>query len=261
MATSNTDSGGAPGAGWLAGDPATTFAGATVLLVEDDPDICELMNTLLELAGFETTTCGTAEAALEALREQQFELVLTDYMLPQRTGGWLLKQAGEEGLIDDTPVIVLTAHPNPPDVSGFDVMAKPFDLDDLIARVRSKLGASGRPPRLPVGRPPERRDSDDGNSFECPGPVELILYVTSDAPGTESAIRTIKDAIARFDPARVRLTICDLSTNPAGGAADTLAFTPAAIDRAPGPRTFILGHVTNSVIVTELLDSCGEPSF
>lgn len=112
------------------------FAGAAVLLVEDDPDIRELLITLLKLAGFTPTACSTAEQALEQLREHAFDVVLTDYALPNRTGAWLLNRASEEGLLEATPVLVVTAHPSPEDITGFEVIQKPFDLDQLVERVR-----------------------------------------------------------------------------------------------------------------------------
>ena len=104
---------------WVNHGLRDAFTGASVLLVEDDPDIREMLITLLELAGFAPTACSSAEAALEQLREESFDLVLTDYMLPRRTGGWLLEQASAEGLIDATPVLVVTAHPHPPDLDGY----------------------------------------------------------------------------------------------------------------------------------------------
>src|SRR5215203_6219946 len=117
--------------GWLKAEMRDAFSGASVLVVEDDPDIRELMSTLLTLAGFDATACASAEAALEELREQPFDLVLTDYMLPHRSGGWLLEQASAEGLLDATPVLVVTAHPEAPEVSGYEIIQKPFDLEQL----------------------------------------------------------------------------------------------------------------------------------
>jgi DNA-binding response OmpR family regulator len=124
---------------WLNPGIRDEFAGAAVLLVEDDDDIRELLITLLELDGFTPTACSSAEAALEELREQPFDLVLVDYMLPHRTGGWLLQQASAEGLIDATPVLVVTAHPGPPDLGAYEIVRKPFDPDHLVSRVRQRL--------------------------------------------------------------------------------------------------------------------------
>ena len=233
------------------------FAGASILLVEDDPDIRELLDTLLKLAGFAPTVCSNAEFGLEQLREQPFDLVLTDYALPNRTGGWLIQQAKAEGLLEATPVLVVTAHPNPPDVDGYEVICKPFDLDHLVTRVRQRLDGGGRRrPAPPSGTPKSQRPGDtDG---DCPDPVELILYVSAHSPKSAAAIANIKRVLSRYQSSRVRLTICDLSRNPEAGKADAVAFTPTLVKRSPGPRTFILGHITNPDLLVELLQACGE---
>ena len=137
-------------AGWVRSEMKDVFSGASILLVEDDDDIRELMSTLLRLAGFEPTVCSSAEVALEQLREQPFDLVLTDYALPNRSGGWLLQQARAEGLLDATPALVVTAHPNPPDVEGYEVICKPFDLDDLVTRVKRRLEQRAETPAADV---------------------------------------------------------------------------------------------------------------
>lgn len=244
--------------GWMRTEMRSVFDGASILLVEDDPDIRDLLSTMLELAGFETTSCATAEAALEELREQGFDLVLTDYMLPNRTGAWLLEQAAAEGLLDATPALVVTAHPNPPDVTGYEVIPKPFDLDDLVSKVRSRLDvAAPRRPRLPLANGPLPRSSD-GQEMDCPDPIELILYVSAHSVRSATAVENIKRALARFESSRVKLTICDLSEDPHLGREDAVAFTPTLVKRSPGPRTFILGHITNPNVVLEMLEGCGE---
>jgi two-component system response regulator GlrR len=235
------------------------FDGASILLVEDDPDIRELLTTLLQLAGFQATACATAEAGLEELREQTFDLVLTDYMLPQRTGGWLLKQASEEGLIDSTPVLVVTAHPNPADVLDYEIVQKPFDLDDLVTKVRRRLGTEGQKrPRMPISAPLSSARPGDQGDGDCPDPIDLVLYVSAHSPRSAAAIENIKRVLARFSSSRVSLTICDLSLEPHKGEADSVAFTPTLVKRSPGPRTYILGHLANPEVLVELLDGCEE---
>ena len=252
--------GGNPNApGWIGSEMRSVFDGASILLVEDDQDIRELLTTLLELAGFQATACATAEAALEELREQTFDLVLTDYMLPNRTGGWLLKQASDEGLIDSTPVLVVTAHPNPSDVLDYEIVQKPFDLDDLVTRVRRRLNTEGsKRPRLPLSTPLSSKRPGDQGDGDCPDPIELVLYVSAHSPRSAAAIENIKQVLARFSSAKVRLTICDLASDPHKGEADSVAFTPTLVKRSPGPRTYILGHLANPELLVELLDGCEE---
>ena len=234
------------------------LAKPSILLVEDDGDIRALLETLLQIAGFQVESCGSAEEALEHLRESPFDLVLTDYCLPHRSGGWLLKQATEEGLLDSTPALVVTAHPSPSDTDGFEVIQKPFDLDELVGHVRRRLTSERPPQRKPraATRPPGK-PGDDGTP-DCPDPIELILYVSPQSPRSASAIANIKAVLSKFHSSRVSLTICDLSTDPAGGNADAVAFTPTLVQRSPGPRTFILGHLTNPDVLLERLEGCEE---
>jgi CheY-like chemotaxis protein len=246
------------GGAWIRAEMKRTFEGADILVVEDDPDIRDLLSTLLEMAGYNTTACATAEEGLNALREETFDFVLTDYALPNRTGGWLLQQAQQEGLLDATPALVVTAHPNPSDVDGFDVFPKPFDLDHLIAHVRQRLDGSG-PKRARSQReaaPGSSHHNGNGQDDGCREPIELILYVSADSPRSANAINNIKRVLSRYRSGKVTLTICDLAKNPMMGQADSIAFTPTLVKRSPGPRTYILGHITNPELLIELLDGC-----
>jgi CheY-like chemotaxis protein len=235
------------------------FASPAVLVVEDDPDIRQMLTTFLDMAGFAVVACENAECALNALREQHFDLLLTDYALPRHSGLWLLENAEAEGLIQGTPVLIVTAHPNVEGTSAYEVIQKPFDLDDLIERVRYRLEGQGpRRSRTAVASPNGDKGDRGGRTPDCPDPVELILYVSAESPRSFAAVKNVKKILERFNASRVRLTVCDLSKNPTGGAADSVAFTPTLVRRAPGPRTFILGHITNPDILIELLADCDE---
>ena len=118
------------------------LARPSVLVVEDDGDIRAMLSTLLDLAGFSPVICETRRGGLNALREQAFDVILTDYALPRHSGLWFLEHAEAEGLILDTPVLIVTAHP---DVAAgpYEVIQKPFDLDHLVERVRYRLEGDG----------------------------------------------------------------------------------------------------------------------
>jgi CheY-like chemotaxis protein len=255
---------------WLgAGVPVREWGGAeldvlgrpTILLVEDDNDIRDLLATLLHLAGFGTEPCRTAEEGLERLREQHFDLVLTDYMLPHRSGTWLLRQASDEGLLEGTPAILVTAHPDPRDAEGYEVIRKPFDLDELVDRVKRRLesGNAKESSRQPRSSKKRSNHSGDGHQGDCPDPVELILYVSAESPTSASAIANIKATLSRYKSLSVKLTICDVSKDPSGASTDGGAFPPTLVKHGPGPRTFILGHITNPELLLELLEACEEP--
>jgi CheY-like chemotaxis protein len=244
---------------WDFPEGADNLAMPTILLVEDDGDIRDMMTTLLGMAGFGVVSCETAECGLNALREQDFDLVLTDYALPRQSGMWLLENAEAEGLIDGIPVLIVTAHPHVAGAGSYEVVQKPFDLDDLVDRVRRRTEGDRGPrrPRPSSAPAPAAGNGNDGHGqHDCPEPVELILYVSSQSPRSFAAVRNIKKVLERFESSQVRLTIYDLSEDPSRGIEDAVAFTPTLVRRTPGPRTFILGHITNPELVLELLADC-----
>jgi CheY-like chemotaxis protein len=260
-------SGFGPPNSWAVRDP-DKLAAPVILVVEDDQDIREMLATLLGMAGFTVVACDTAERALNALREQTFDVILTDYALPHRTGLWMLRSAEAEGLIDGTPVLMVTAYPDVAGAGPYQVIHKPFDLDDLVERVRYCVEGEGpRRRRVPpvgdhtsVASAFRRKDNGgadgDGHVPGCPDPVELILYVSARSPHSAAAVRNIRKVLDRFNSARVKLTVCDLSKQPNGGVEDAVAFTPTLVRRHPGPRTFILGHMSNPELLLELLADC-----
>jgi DNA-binding response OmpR family regulator len=226
------------------------FAGASILLVEDDDDIRDLMATLLRLAGYEPTVCGSAEAGLEQLREQKFDLVLTDYALPNRTGGWLLRQAKAEGLLDATPALVVTAHPSPHGLDDFEVIPKPFDLDDLVKRVTLRLSGNAPGPGRGRRTAGSSRPGDDKEG-DCPDPIDLILFVSEPSPQSSAAVAHVRRVLSGFRSSRVRLTVCDLTANPRA--------VPRPLTRSSSSaRTFIVGHSTSRDLIVEMLLDCEE---
>ena len=241
---------------WGFSSDVDRLAQRAILVVEDDRDIREMLSTLLDMAGFTVHACGTAEGGLNALREQDFDLILTDYALPRHSGLWLLQQAEDEDLIDGTPVIIVTAHPQVEGIAKrYEVIQKPFDLDELVERVRYRMEGDGPRRRRPASIP-VRGDGQGTDDPGCPAPVELILYVSKQSPGAEAAVRNIEKMLKHFDSGRVKLTVRDLAQAPVPAGENAIAFT--VVGKTPTPRTLILGHVTNPELIVQLLAEC-EP--
>jgi CheY-like chemotaxis protein len=229
----------------------------TLLLVEDDRDIREMLSTLLDLAGFGVVACDSAEAGLYALREKDFDLVLTDYALPCHSGTWLLQNAKAEGLLADTPSMIVTAHPHVEDEDDYEVIRKPFDLDDLVARVRYRLEGS-RAPRTRLSSVPKEGNHGDatGGGGNCPEPIELVLYVSASSEKTDKALESIRDVLSRFKTPRVTLTVHPLPADAAGAVVESPPETVVIRPKNVAARTLILGHVTNPELLLELLEEC-----
>jgi hypothetical protein len=92
------------------------------------------------------------------------------------------------------------------------------------------------------------------NQDDCPDPIELILYVSAESPRSTIAIEQIKAMLNRQKSRRVKLTIYDLAKEPNENDEEIVP-TPAAGYRS-GPRTFILGHITNPDLLLEMLADC-----
>ncbi|MGI9343491.1 MAG: sigma-54-dependent transcriptional regulator [Gammaproteobacteria bacterium] len=113
------------------------------LVVDDEPDICELLAMTLDRMSIEAQTCGDVTSARELLREQSFDLCLTDMRLPDGDGLELVEWMQASGM--DTPVAVITAHGNVETavralkLGAFDFISKPLDLSSLRKLVDSAL--------------------------------------------------------------------------------------------------------------------------
>jgi len=120
-----------------------------VLLVEDDEMIAQGLQTALRQGGFAVDWTRDGKSASAALHSSAFDVVLLDLGLPYRDGIDVLRELRKRG--DATPVIVLTARDEIQhriaglDAGADDYIVKPFDLDEVMARLRSVLRrAAGR---------------------------------------------------------------------------------------------------------------------
>jgi two-component system response regulator QseB len=120
-----------------------------VLVVEDDRMIAKGLHTALKQDGYAVDGVSDGASAAAALRSSQFDLVLLDLGLPERDGLEVLRELRARG--DATPVIIVTARDDVQnriqglDAGADDYIIKPFDLDEVAARMRSVLRrAAGR---------------------------------------------------------------------------------------------------------------------
>jgi DNA-binding response OmpR family regulator len=114
-----------------------------VLVVEDDPDIVELITHYLEAEGFRVETLGDGEKALERLQKSPFDLLVLDLQLPGMDGLTLCAALRRDARTEQMPIIMLTARGDESDrivgleVGADDYVVKPFSPKELVARARA----------------------------------------------------------------------------------------------------------------------------
>jgi len=118
---------------------------SSILVVEDESAIAELVSINLRHAGFDVTIAANADQAHAAVDAVLPDLVLLDWMLPGQSGLALAKQWRSSARTRDLPIIMLTARGDEADrVAGLDAgaddyLAKPFSTKELLARIRAAL--------------------------------------------------------------------------------------------------------------------------
>jgi two-component system, OmpR family, response regulator QseB len=164
-----------------------------LLLVEDDPMIGDAIRAGLKREGFSVDWVTSAAAGREALGTTAYELALLDLGLPGGDGLSLLRALRGGGA--DTPVLIVTARDAVADrVAGLDAgaddyLVKPFDLDELAARIRALLRRkSGRPaPQLEhlgvVLDPATHRVTQDGREVALSPREFALLALLLERPG------------------------------------------------------------------------------
>jgi two-component system OmpR family response regulator len=114
-----------------------------VLVVDDEPNIRDLVEVALRFHGFAPVAVATGEQALRHVKAERPDLIVLDVMLPDVDGFEVCRRLRADG--HDVPVIFLTARDTPSDtvtgltLGGDDYVTKPFSIDALVARVRAVL--------------------------------------------------------------------------------------------------------------------------
>jgi len=114
----------------------------SLLIIDDDIDLCSMLQEYLALHGLRLTIYHDGESGLRAATEQSFDLVILDLMVPKIDGFSILKKLRASSQVG---VIMLTAHANEADrIHGFEVgaddyLAKPFNPRELLGRIRAIL--------------------------------------------------------------------------------------------------------------------------
>jgi two-component system, OmpR family, response regulator len=187
---------------------------ARILVVDDEPNIVELLSTSLRFAGFEVRTATDGVAALEVARTFGPDLLVLDVMMPGLDGFDVLRSLRGGG--NRTPVVFLTARDAAEDkvagltLGGDDYVTKPFSLEEVVARIRAVLrrtgsgdGAGARSARLSFAD--LELDEDSHEAFKAGEAVQLsptefkLLRYFLQNPGRVLSKAQILDHVWQYD--------------------------------------------------------------
>lgn len=169
--------------------------GMKLLLVEDDFDLSGALSRSLETRGFDVLRCAEGHEALLAARKKPFDVIVLDLTLPGLDGLELLARLRGDG--NRTPVLVLTARGAVSErIAGLnagadDYLAKPFDLEELMARLQALTRRMGRDGHLRCGL--LHHDATSGAFYRDQRPLDL-------SPREGELLRTLMSHVDRVVP-------------------------------------------------------------
>ncbi|NVJ86526.1 MAG: response regulator transcription factor [Algoriphagus sp.] len=116
---------------------------ARLLVVEDDPNLGDILKEYLEMKGYEPTLCRDGEEGWNKFKKDKYDLCLLDIMMPKKDGFTLAKEIKK--VQEDLPILFLTAKNQKEDVieglkiGADDYLTKPFSMEELLLRVNAIL--------------------------------------------------------------------------------------------------------------------------
>ena len=127
-----------------------------ILLVDDEEELAEPLQRILTNQGYEVDSANSGDRGWELAQTGEYDLLILDWMMPEKSGIEICRQLRQKG--DRTPVLILTAKDTLDDrVDGLDsgaddYLVKPFELRELLARVRALLRRTPTP-IMPINEP------------------------------------------------------------------------------------------------------------
>jgi len=188
------------------------MAQQTVLVIEDEPDILDLIDYNLTQAGFRVLRAQDGLSGLAALRRERPDLVVLDLMLPGLDGKELCRRVRSDKELGATPILMLTALSDEVDrVVGFelgadDYVTKPFSPRELVLRVRAVLRRTEERPQSPgrlqlpglVIDPDRHRVEVEGREVELTATEFKLLQHLASRPGRVQTRDALLDGVWGF---------------------------------------------------------------
>ena len=133
-------------------------SGQSILIIDDEPDLCELIEFQLQKEGFRTSTLSNPLEAIGHARDFDPDLIILDVMMPELDGLRLCSMLKVDSLLKTVPILFLTARSDADErVKGFergadDYLTKPFDNRELVARSTAILSRTFEKKNILAGK-------------------------------------------------------------------------------------------------------------
>lgn len=226
-----------------------------ILYVDDDAVSRYLLGRALELEGFVVTAATGAHEGLELLKRHRFNLVISDYRMPDGTGTWMLKEAAAAGLLEGTEVLIFTSSTHVEGAADLRVVSKAQGVDNIMAQVLKLLGPHHRSEQ---GGPRGRGTRSSAHQEKAMVRIELVLYTAGHSPASMRALRQMKSLLAQYESSQVEFKVFDLAEGrPPSAEEDHVLLTPTLVRRSPLPRTWVVGDLEDTTLVADLLEHSG----
>jgi two-component system response regulator PilR (NtrC family) len=210
---------------------------ARILVVDDETSMQDFLGILLQRAGHEVVTCGTATQAVLALEGDEYDVVISDIRMPEMSGLELLDRVRD--LCPETPIILITAHGTAESAveamkhGAYDYLTKPFSVDEI---------------RLVVEKALEKRSLASENRrlrqpTAAPAPLPIAL-------GSSSQMQAVLELVRQVAPARTNVLI----TGESGTGKELVArATHALSERRDKPFVAVnCGAIPENLLESEL---------
>lgn len=171
-----------------------------ILVIDDDNDMCLLLNRFLTRHGFEVTGVNSGTAGIEWMKKNQPDLVLCDFRLDDMTGAQILEKIMER--YPGTPVIIITGYSDVKDavevmkLGAYDYVTKPLFPDEILLTIKKALSEEERP--IHAGRPasiqpaaPEQDDKPAGGNTRLKTLSSNSQYVMGDSEEFATIVKQI----------------------------------------------------------------------
>lgn len=184
---------------------------ASIVVVDDEPSIRDLLVASLHFAGFGVDTAASGSEAIEVIERIQPDLIVMDVMLPDIDGFTVTRRIRQEGV--NVPVLFLTARDDIQDkimgltVGGDDYVTKPFSLEEVVARIRAILRRTQEQAEAsPIIRVADLEINEDSHDVSRAGvPIELspteykLLHYLMDNEGRVLSKSQILNHVWQYD--------------------------------------------------------------